>query len=263
MQNDLIDRLNDSESAFIREMDMRFPDRCIGANVDLYLAIPRALRLGKAWEKCQTTLRAGYVRRHLPPDVQQTLADHEIFVGKLAYHFAPLAVCAYHAQRAGEIHDTPEEIATDFTPHDPIALEEKNRLEDIAARILFDEYLYKIWREHEDGQSPVSKWVQDCDLLERCLHIVSVIERRYPDLSSKVDVMFLEIDPRLQTEQGKAIYQWLLRSRTQQHETGISFGVVEAIRYTAAQQLRDNFFAKVSELRAISHHVTPRIEFPL
>lgn len=263
MQNDLIDRLSDDEGAFVREIDARFPDRHIDANAERYLAIPRPLRLKAAWKACYTILRSGYVRRGVPADAQQTLGNHEVFVGKIAYHFAPASVDAEQARYAGEIHDKPEVIATDFTPHDPITRQEKGRLEDIAARIIFDEQSYKVWREHEERQSPLSKWVQDCDFLERCLHIVGVVERRYPDFANKMDLMFTEIEERLHTDQGKAVYKQLSESRRQQRETGMLLGFAEVSHRGIKRELCDNSLVKMGELIAVSKHVQPRLQIAL
>lgn len=230
--------ITDAEIAFIVEMSARFPDKNIQANFDRYCrfnnetcdpdsSFPEYTRYDMARCDAKTVMRAGYVRRGVPENVQQTLADHGHFVGRLAQTFKHASLtfrCPDEAKIEGEIHDLPEVIAGDFTPHDPITKDEKFRLEELAARVVFPKHLYDLWVKHETGTAPEQVWVRDCDLLEMPLHIVTVIEPRHPHLELRLQEFFGHVAGRLQTERAQEVFECLLESRGHRRQTGRTLG---------------------------------------
>lgn len=238
-QKDVTDFTPD-ELALIDKIDGLFPDKKIRAQFDRYRAVnnetcdpdstfPDYMRLEMAWEDARRVMRAGYVRRGVPKDAQQTLENHGRYVGRLAQVFKPASLkfrCPDEAQTEGEIHDLPEVIAGDFTPHDmnKITKDEKFRLEELAARLVFPKHLYNLWIKHETGNAPEQTWVRDCDLLEMPLHIVSVIEPRYPDMEEKLQCIFEDVAGRIQTERGQDVFERLLESRDHRRKKGYTLG---------------------------------------
>ncbi len=113
-----------------------------------------------------------------------------------------------------------------FTPHDmnKITKDEKFRLEELAARLVFPKYLYDLWIKHETGHAPEQVWVRDCDLLEMPLHIVSVIEPRHPHMEEKLGEFFTHVAGRLQTERGQEVFEHLLESREHRCRKGYTLG---------------------------------------
>ena len=64
------------------------------------------------------------------------------------------------------IHDLPEVIVGDITPHDNISKQDKYTLENEAARTLFPAELYELWKEAQEGKSAESKYLKQLDKLD-------------------------------------------------------------------------------------------------
>jgi putative hydrolase of HD superfamily len=72
------------------------------------------------------------------------------------------------------VHDLPEVIVGDITPHDGISGAEKARLESAAADRLLAQspYLRDLWQEYADHATPESKLVHQLDKLDMALQAI-------------------------------------------------------------------------------------------
>jgi 5'-deoxynucleotidase YfbR-like HD superfamily hydrolase len=222
--------MNKSDWAFITDIDGRFPEKGIEQSIGSYGAIPKPHRLAYAWEKAGDMKRAGYVRRGVPEDRQQSNRNHCRYVGKLAVEFNPFGqhTAIRQLMEMAIDHDRPEVVVNaDFTPadNDRISKNEKMRLETIGAGLLFTPARFSRWQEQEARATPRAQWIGDCDLLEIGLDVTCAIEQKYPELKPKLDGFFDSIDRGVKTATGRRVFDELLKSRDHLHKTGKSLGL--------------------------------------
>jgi putative hydrolase of HD superfamily len=118
--------------------------------------------------------RQGWLRRGVPPERCESVAEHSFGVAMLALWLAPqvgATIDANKALRMALIHDFGEIYAGDFTPADGVAPEEKRRLEAEAVRTVFarlsDGQAYiDLWEEYETGASVEARFIRQIDRLE-------------------------------------------------------------------------------------------------
>ncbi len=121
--------------------------------------------------------RQGWLKRGIPPEYCESVAEHSYGVAILAFFLAE----AYYPEldplkvlRMALIHDFGEIYAGDFTPGDGIPLDEKNQLERESVQHVFgklpqgDKYI-QLWEEFETGTSLEAQFVRQVDKLEMVL----------------------------------------------------------------------------------------------
>ena len=86
-------------------------------------------------------------------------------------NLSPAEVDMARALKLALVHDLPEVIAGDITPHDGVSKTEKRALESRAADELFDGRpdLRDLWQEYEDGETLEARFVKECDALDMAL----------------------------------------------------------------------------------------------
>ena len=107
-------------------------------------------------------------------DSPESVAAHSWGVAWLVMNLCPNHIDAARALKIALVHDLPEVIAGDITPHDGISKAQKRVLENDAAEALFRRRpdLKALWQEYEDGATPEAKLVKECDALDMALQAV-------------------------------------------------------------------------------------------
>ena len=121
--------------------------------------------------------RQGWLRRGIPPDRCESVAEHTFGVAMLALflaeaHFPELD--ADRVLRLALLHDFGEVYAGDIIPGDGVPPEEKKRREaEAAARVLAKlpngAANLRLWEEYEHGATPEARFVKAIDRLEMAL----------------------------------------------------------------------------------------------
>lgn len=190
--------IDEDDWRFIAVIDARFPEKSIRAKFNSYAALTPDARLARAMEDLKKVLRAGWKRIGIPAEDVQNVFDHQEGMKRL---------CGQHARAVAiaGVHDVPEVIAGDFTPHDDISKADKSRIEYLAAKIIFQAHpdLLGLWLEYETGTSEDAHIVKDIDKCEM-LETAAMYERKYPHLKEALDHFWTGAVPKIVTETGKA-----------------------------------------------------------
>jgi putative hydrolases of HD superfamily len=115
--------------------------------------------------RLKKVLREGWKR--LPSITKiESVADHSWNLSLLVLEFTPKELDLAKCLALAIVHDIPEVIVGDITPHDGIGKEEKNAREQLAAQKLLPKHLHPFWTEYADASTPESKWVHLLDKIE-------------------------------------------------------------------------------------------------
>lgn len=118
--------------------------------------------------------RQGWLKRGVPPERCESVAEHTLGVAVLAMLLADTAfpeLDPLKVLRMALLHDFGEIGAGDFTPVDGVSAEEKHRLEKESVLNALSglsngaDYL-AVWEEYEKAQSPEARFVRQIDRLE-------------------------------------------------------------------------------------------------
>ncbi len=117
--------------------------------------------------------RQGWLRRGVPRDRCETVAEHTAGVAWLTLLLAPEAagLDADRALRMALIHDLGETHAGDITPSDGVSASDKHALElqalrDVVADLPRGADWLALWEDYESGASPEARFVREVDRLE-------------------------------------------------------------------------------------------------
>ena len=121
--------------------------------------------------------RQGWLRKDIPKSMCESVADHILGVAVLAWlicdEYLP-QLNPSKVMRMALIHDLPEALIGDITPHDGISAKEKEDMEIKALDRLFlrfskkNEYM-SIFREYSKGATEEARFVRELDKLEMAL----------------------------------------------------------------------------------------------
>jgi putative hydrolase of HD superfamily len=204
--------LTSADHRLIETLDRRFPQKNIKNNFNVYAALPPALRLDQAMQDLKKMNRSGWVRIGVPPEIMQNVAQHQ----ESAAHFILVATHGREikeARKAAEMllhHDTTEGPPGDFTPNDAISKEEKNKIEEISARLIFEAFPlhHRNWRDFEDNAHPASPLAHDGDqgeMLTRALYN----QEHAPHLRGALKPFWIYAKERIKTERIMEVYHEL------------------------------------------------------
>ena len=115
--------------------------------------------------------RAGWLRVGI--ENPESVASHSWGLGLLIMLYCPPHINKERALELAMIHDLPEVIVGDITPHDPISKEEKQKQEQAAARKLLPPNLYNAWLEYQENQSLESRFVHQLDKLDMAVQAMA------------------------------------------------------------------------------------------
>ena len=217
---------SDDDRQFLASMFVRYPN--IGENFVTYLSYPSLLRPKFAAVSLWDVKRAGWVRRGI--ENCESVRDH---MGNLAllvdgYMQNVLRHITDEEERGiasqlrerlrhmAKVHDLPEAIATDFTPHDPISTEDKHRLELLAAKVIFEHpnFAYGLANvtEYAEQQTFASHLLHDFDKIH-AVRGALYYETRDPEQKGVFQQFFDYAISRMKTDNGKAYMEDLLRHK--------------------------------------------------
>ena len=115
--------------------------------------------------------RAGW--RRVGIDSPESVASHSWGVALLVLLLSPAHLNKERMLELALIHDLPEVIVGDITPHDNVTKEEKQQRETRAATDLLPPHFLAIWQEYEDHQTAESKFVHMLDKLDMALQAIA------------------------------------------------------------------------------------------
>ena len=154
--------------------------------------LDRLLRFFHEAGELKNLIRSGWTRYEISRP--ESVADH-------SYRMVLMAMAL--GTRAGldtlrlimlcVVHDLPEALAGDITPHDGVTDEEKHKREEEALRDLVkdipdgDAYI-KLWMEYEAQETPEARMAHQIDKLEMAIQ-AREYQKAYPenDLSEIID----------------------------------------------------------------------------
>jgi putative hydrolases of HD superfamily len=151
---------------------------------DLPAGTPDLIRAYFEFNHLKHLYRQGWLRRGLPPERCETVAEHTFATALLVMLLCDAAYPGLDCGRAlrmALIHDLGEVYAGDFTPADAVTRAEKHHLERAGvAHILGslpggDSY-QALWDDFEAGHTPEARLVRQVDRLEMALQ-AAVYER--------------------------------------------------------------------------------------
>jgi putative hydrolase of HD superfamily len=138
---------------------------------------PPLIRACFEWSHLKQLYRQGWLRRGIPPERCESVAEHTFGVAMLALFLAdtshadldPLKVL-----RIALLHDLGEVYAGDLTPGDAVDPEEKHALEEqsvirVLSKLPQGPGYIALWQEYEQGASPEARLVRQVDRLEMAL----------------------------------------------------------------------------------------------
>ena len=132
--------------------------------------------------------RQGWLKRRIPADKTESVAEHAFGVAMLAWLLAGQHSPTLNLNKVIKLalmHDIGEIYAGDIVPGDDITPAEKTQLERNAVEKIFtrlpDGQTYlNLWQEYEDGQTPEAKFVKQIDKLEMGLQATVYNNHGFP-----------------------------------------------------------------------------------
>ncbi len=114
------------------------------------------------------------------------------------------------------VHDLPESLAGDVTPHDGVSKEEKAKLELEAATTIAElsrnpEFL-TLFLEYEEKQTLRSQICGDADQLECLVQNLEYLEK-YPDKRESLEAFWPYAQAKIVTPAGKRMFEDLLQQK--------------------------------------------------
>lgn len=121
--------------------------------------------------------RQGWLRRGIPPERCETVAEHVFSMALLAWWTADRYFPGLNRDRVLRLalaHELGEIYTGDLVPADGVAGEEKHRREResvlrVTARLSSGAEMLALWEEYEAGQTPEARFVKQIDRLEMAL----------------------------------------------------------------------------------------------
>lgn len=125
------------------------------------------------WQKAfelKTLHRAGWIRRGIKDP--ESVAAHSWGIALLCLEFAPRVKPVLDLEKVLKlalIHDVPEVLAGDITPHDGIPKLQKQRLERDSANVVLNTTMLDWWEEYAENSTPEANFVHCMDKIDMAL----------------------------------------------------------------------------------------------
>jgi putative hydrolase of HD superfamily len=153
--------------------------------------LPPLIQTYMQWSQLKQLYRQGWLRRGIPPEQCESVAEHIFGVALLTL----TVVDTYYPELDRELalsmallHDLGEVYAGDLTPADGVPAETKHRRERASVERVFgaleqaQEYV-ALWEAYERGDTPEARLVRQVDRLEMGLQAHLYERQRGVDLS--------------------------------------------------------------------------------
>ncbi len=149
------------------------------------------IRAYMQWSQLKQLYRQGWLRRGVPAEQCESVAEHTFGVALLTLTLAESCFPELDRDVAlsmALLHDLGEVYAGDLTPADGVPTEEKHRRErGSVVRVLGEleraqEYI-ALWEEYEQGDTPEARFVRQVDRLEMGLQAYLYERQGGADLS--------------------------------------------------------------------------------
>ena len=117
--------------------------------------------------------RAGWVRVGI--ENPESVAAHSWGLAMLCLEWAPKSRTPLNLNKVLQlalIHDLPEVLTGDITPHDGVSTLKKHQLEQDAAQKIMPLHLYEIWKEYMDNQTPEAHFVHQMDKIDMAIQAI-------------------------------------------------------------------------------------------
>ncbi len=198
--------LSENELEFIQEIDKRFPEKGILNSFDRYINIVAVNRMDMADEDLKNLPRAGYVFIGGPEEFVQNVWQHS----QSMVHMVGLLNGSENAKAIAKYHDHAEAIVKDFQPVDDITREEKGFLEEIAARIVFENFpeAHSACLEFEARKTDDAILVSNIDQLEMICYCL-YIEEHHPEMRETLNRFWTYVDKMLDLPLTRKIFSEL------------------------------------------------------
>ncbi len=152
--------------------------------------------------------RAGWVRIGVP--APESVASHSWGIAWLVTVLCPADLDRGRALAMAAIHDLPEVIVGDLTPHDGVSEVDKSAREaeamrTIAAPLPNGEELVGLWLEYDAGETPIARFVKACDKLDMALQAAIYRRERGLDTSEFIASALARLPPGMLTDLARAV----------------------------------------------------------
>jgi putative hydrolase of HD superfamily len=132
------------------------------------------------WSQLKQLYRQGWLRRGVPADRCESVAEHTFSMAALAMVLADACAPALNALkvlRLALLHDFGEIYAGDITPADDVDPADKHARERRSIHRVLDklpngDVYVALWQEYEAGASPEARFVRQIDRLDMALQAV-------------------------------------------------------------------------------------------
>jgi len=114
--------------------------------------------------------RTGWLRKDI--ELPESVAAHSWGLAMLCLEFAPRIEPPLDISRVLQlalVHDAPEAIVGDITPHDGITKVEKQQLEKMAASKMLAPHMFNLWIEYEENTTREAQFVHAMDKIDMAL----------------------------------------------------------------------------------------------
>ena len=114
--------------------------------------------------------RSGWLRKGI--ETPESVAAHSWGLALLCMEFAPRVEPTLDVNKTLQlalVHDLPEVIVGDITPHDPISKQEKQQQEQHAAQHLLSDQMHELWKEYDSNTTRESQFVHAMDKIDMAL----------------------------------------------------------------------------------------------
>ena len=139
--------------------------------------------------------RAGWLRAGIA--APESVAGHSWGLSWLVLLLCPETLDRERALSLAIVHDLPEVLAGDITPHDGIPAAEKHRREAEAADHLLGESsrLRALWQEYADNTTPEARLVHQLDKLDMALQAIRYRQQQGADTTEFIDSAMARLSP--------------------------------------------------------------------
>lgn len=140
--------------------------------------------------------RAGWKRVGI--EHPESVAAHSWGVMLLCSLYCPTNLNKERVLQIALVHDLPEIVVGDITPHDGIHPHEKNAKETDAAQQLLPSPLLEFWREYQEHQTEESIFVHSMDKIDMLVQALTYANTHHKDTTEFIDSARKSVHPKYQ-----------------------------------------------------------------